>query len=129
MLSLSWRMIIFLAACGCLVLPMADTVHGQDQPDAAKPGQIDYLRDIKPIFLQHCAACHGAEAQGSWSTDAPALAGMSDWYLARQLENYRAGIRGVEEGDHYGYQMTSMVKAMRTEDQQNDVIAYINTLR
>lgn len=65
MSSFSWRMIICLAACGCLALPMADTVRGQDQPNAAAPGQIDYLRDIKPIFLQHCAACHGGLKQNA----------------------------------------------------------------
>ena len=65
MSSFSWRMMICLAACGCLALPMTDTVHGQDQPKAAAPGQVDYLRDIKPIFLQHCTACHGGLKQNA----------------------------------------------------------------
>lgn len=81
------------------------------------------------IYQANCASCHGADASGSWATDAPALARMDDWYIARQLENYREGIRGHHRDDDYGYQMTSMVKAMRTQQQQNDVISYINTLR
>lgn len=81
------------------------------------------------IYDANCAACHGPDGKGSWATDAPALAGMSDWYLAQQLNSYRAGIRGLHDADDYGYQMVSMVKAMRTAQQQDDVIAYINTLR
>lgn len=81
------------------------------------------------IYTANCAACHGADGKGSWATDAPALAGMDDWYLALQLDNYRSGVRGAHREDDYGYQMTSMVKAMRTQQQQDDVIAYINTLR
>jgi cytochrome c oxidase subunit II len=81
------------------------------------------------IYEANCAACHGADGKGSWATDAPALAGMDDWYLNLQLNNYRAGIRGHHDADDYGYQMVSMVKAMRTEQQQNDVITYINSLR
>lgn len=81
------------------------------------------------IYSANCASCHGADGKGSWATDAPALAGMDDWYLAVQLENYRNGVRGAHRDDDYGYQMTSMVKAMRTQQQQDDVIAYINTLR
>jgi cytochrome c oxidase subunit II len=81
------------------------------------------------IYENNCAACHGADGRGSWATDAPALSGTDDWYLAMQLNNYKAGIRGHHQGDEYGYQMVSMVKAMRTEQQQNDVIQYINSLR
>lgn len=81
------------------------------------------------IYEANCAACHGSDGKGSWATDAPALAGMDDWYLSHQLNNYRAGIRGHHDSDDYGYQMVSMVKAMRTEQQQNDVITYINSLR
>lgn len=128
-------------SAGQMMAPMAAMVNSEEArlnvaayieslPDEPAPATVegDAERGMR-IYSANCAACHGAEAQGSWSTDAPALAGMSDWYLARQLNNYRDGIRGGEDGDHYGYQMTSMVKAMRTEAQQNDVIAYINTLR
>jgi mono/diheme cytochrome c family protein len=31
------------------------------QPGAAGP--VDYVRDVKPIFARHCAACHGPDKQ------------------------------------------------------------------
>src|SRR5690606_27440975 len=36
-----------------------------------------------------CAYCHGARGQGIEHMNAPRLAGMSDWYLVRQLENFK----------------------------------------
>ena len=53
---------------------------------------------------------------------------MTDWYLARQLQNYKDGIRGNHPGDPYGYQMNMMVDILPDEQAINDVIAYINTL-
>ena len=53
---------------------------------------------------------------------------MNDWYLARQLQNFKSGVRGVHPEDEYGFQMTSMVQALADEQAINDVVAYINTL-
>ncbi|MEC9086505.1 MAG: c-type cytochrome, partial [Pseudomonadota bacterium] len=43
---------------------------------------------------RYCTTCHGTDGRGNEGTEAPRLAGMEDWYLRRQLENFRAGIRG-----------------------------------
>ncbi|WP_428100359.1 c-type cytochrome [Candidatus Rariloculus sp.] len=75
-----------------------------------------------------CGFCHGAEGQGVWSTNAPRLAGMSDWYLAAQLENFKQGIRGGHEADIYGYQMYMMANILKDENAISDIIAHINTL-
>ena len=61
----SQRIAILLAASLCLGSLTNNTVCGQDQAAAAAPGKIDYLRDIKPIFLQHCTACHGGLKQNA----------------------------------------------------------------
>jgi len=81
------------------------------------------------IYNANCAACHGREGQGSWATDAPSLAGMSDWYILTQLRNFKAEIRGAHAEDDYGEQMVSFSTAMRNEEQLNDVVSYLNTLR
>ena len=75
-----------------------------------------------------CAACHGTAGQGIWSTNAPRLAGMSDWYLARQLHNFQQGIRGGHPQDFYGAQMGLMAKILTDEQAINDVLAYVHTL-
>jgi len=75
-----------------------------------------------------CSACHGTRGQGVWSTNAPRLALMSDWYLVRQLQNFQQGIRGTHPDDFYGAQMAQLSKIARDGQAANDVVAYINTL-
>ncbi len=81
------------------------------------------------IYERNCAACHLDNGAGTWYTDAPKLAGMSDWYFVTQISNFRAGIRGLHPQDAYGEQMVSMATAMSGLEEINDVAAYINTLR
>jgi cytochrome c oxidase subunit 2 len=76
-----------------------------------------------------CSVCHGANGMGRWGTNAPRLAGMSDWFLARQLLNFRERIRGSHAEDIYGDQMYMMAASLQGEEAVNDVVAYINTLR
>ena len=83
----------------------------------------------KQYFDATCGICHAEDGSGVWAVNAPSLAGMSDWYLAKQLDNYKKGIRGHHREDDYGYQMVSMVTALKDEKAINDVVAYINTLR
>jgi cytochrome c oxidase subunit 2 len=75
-----------------------------------------------------CAYCHGSNGMGIQSTNAPRLAGSSDWYMARQLGNFKTGVRGAHPEDYYGFQMGLMGITLRDEQAINDVIAYINTL-
>lgn len=75
-----------------------------------------------------CAACHGADGQGNQALNAPRLAGQSDWYLVRQLEAFKAGIRGTNPLDSLGAQMRPMALILPDDQAIRDVVAYINTL-
>lgn len=81
------------------------------------------------IYDRNCKACHLENGAGTWYTDAPALAGMSDWYFVNQINNFRQKIRGDHPNDLYGEQMVSMATAMANQDEVEDVAAYLNTLR
>jgi cytochrome c oxidase subunit 2 len=83
----------------------------------------------RPIFESTCGVCHNADGQGVWAVNAPKLAGMTDWYLVRQLQNFKNGVRGTHPADEYGFQMNLMVSALKDDAAINDVVAYINTLR
>ncbi len=76
-----------------------------------------------------CVACHGANGEGNVSLNAPRLSGQYDWYIKRQLENFKAGIRGTDPKDIYGAQMRPMSMILATDEQVNDVTAYIGTLK
>ncbi len=95
-------------------------------------GPVSVAGDVdrgEKIYASNCAVCHGRRGEGIWSTNAPRLAQMDDWYIATQLENFRRGIRGGHPQDRYGAQMAMMADVVSNERMQNDVIAYINTLR
>ncbi len=79
-------------------------------------------------LYHNCASCHGSEGEGIWALNAPRLANMSDWYLARQLQNFQQRVRGGHEHDYYGWQMATMADSLKNERSINDVVAYINTL-
>jgi cytochrome c oxidase subunit 2 len=125
---------------GVQMAPMARTLvnaesvenvlaHVATLPDtAAAPSVLGDAERGRAIFTT-CAVCHGREGEGRWGTNAPRLAGMSDWYLARQLTNFRERIRGGHEADIYGDQMHMLAASLKDEQAISDVVAYINTLR
>jgi cytochrome c553 len=76
-----------------------------------------------------CAACHGANAEGNEQMAGPALVGQSDWYLVRQINNYKNNLRGYDPKDIYGNQMKPMAATLPSDQVINDVVAYINSLR
>jgi cytochrome c oxidase subunit 2 len=96
---------------------------------AAKTGALlgDVERGAK--LYGTCQSCHGVEGQGIWALNAPRLSGQDDWYLKRQLQNYKNGVRGTHPSDLYGKQMTLLSGMLRSEQDINDVVAYINQLK
>lgn len=75
-----------------------------------------------------CASCHGFKAEGNQLVNAPALAGQADWYLLRQIRNFRAGIRGADAADTHGNVMAQMTQGLDSEEKMADIVAYIGTL-
>jgi cytochrome c oxidase subunit 2 len=83
----------------------------------------------KNYYNMICGACHGTGAVGIKALFSPRLVGLQDWYLERQLNNFRAGIRGKEAGDTYGAQMQQIAEAIPDDQTVKDIIAYINSLQ
>ena len=75
-----------------------------------------------------CSACHGLQAEGRLALNAPKLSGQDPQYLKKQLQNYKAGIRGTHEADIYGAQMQPMAATLVNDAMIDNVIAYIGTL-
>ncbi|CAM2069010.1 Cytochrome c4 [Sulfidibacter corallicola] len=76
-----------------------------------------------------CIACHGADGHGMKALNSPQIAGQEDWYLERQLKNYKDGIRGSDPKDTFGMQMRPMAMTLTSDQAIADVIAYIKTLK
>lgn len=75
-----------------------------------------------------CRACHGTNGEGNEVLNSPPLAGMPAWYTARQLRNFKDGIRGDHPDDTYGQQMAPMAKMLPTDDDIDNVSAYLEQL-
>jgi cytochrome c oxidase subunit 2 len=75
-----------------------------------------------------CKSCHGEQGEGIWALNAPRLEGLDDWYLKRQIQNYKSGVRGAHPSDLYGKQMTLLAGMLRSERDIDAIVAYINQL-
>ena len=62
----------------------------------------------EPLDYRYCTTCHGTDGRGNEAVQAPRLAGMEAWYLTRQLQHFRAGIRGTHSQDTAGLAMQPM---------------------
>ena len=76
-----------------------------------------------------CASCHGANGEGNKALNSPALAGQNDWYIVRQLYNFKNGIRGADPKDSYGQQMRPMAMTLPSDAAIINIAAYISTLK
>ena len=118
-----------------MVLPLIDDAAVENViayigslPDDPAPATVTGDIEHGAELYSGCTVCHGSDGGGSYGTFAPRVAGMTDWYLVRQLQNFRAGIRGSHRMDNLGKQMGLMSKQLGDDDAINDVVAYINTL-
>ena len=57
-----------------------------------------------------CLPCHAENGQGSTPDHAPKISGQHDWYIARQLENFRNDFRGSGEHERWAKQMNFHIK-------------------
>ena len=94
--------------------PTVATISG----DVARGGSI----------YENCSHCHGDNGEGIEAMNGPVAAGMSDWYMSTQLQNFKSGVRGSHSEDFYGDQMMLLAAILQDETAINDVVAYINTL-
>jgi len=78
----------------------------------------------EPFNDRYCTTCHGTDGQGNEGVQAPRLAGMEDWYLRRQLENFRAGIRGTHPMDIEGIAMQPMAVKL-TDESIDDIVEWV----
>lgn len=79
-------------------------------------------------LYQLCAQCHGPQAQGQELALAPSIAGLEEWYLVRQLENFRGGLRGVHPDDLGGLRMYPMSLTLKKDEDIRAVAAYVASL-
>ena len=65
-----------------------------------------------PVHWKLCSTCHGENGHGNKAIHAPAIAGLPDWYVQRQLEKFRTNVRGAHPDDVEGHLMRPMARAL-----------------
>jgi cytochrome c553 len=79
--------------------------------------------------LSYCTVCHGAHGNGNPAIRAPKIAGMEPWYIRRQLEAFRAGMRGTHPDDAAGHEMQPVGIRLRDESAIEEAIAYVASFK
>lgn len=102
-----------------MILTLIAGVSGPAQAQDAAAGEASFVI---------CKTCHGPNGEGQKALNAPALAGQFDWYIVRQLQNFKAGIRGAHKDDIYGSQMRPMAMTLADDNAVKNVASYIKTL-
>ena len=88
-------------------------------------GGADASDDVDYSF---CTVCHGTHGNGNPAINAPKIAGIEPWYLKRQLEHFRAGLRGTHAADIPGAEMQPVAQQLDDMAVQK-VAAYIATFQ
>lgn len=125
---------------GMRMYPMARTLNGESDVDAvtkhvAAMPHVASAETIKGHVIKGkktfvvCATCHGQNAEGNQTLNAPPLAGASDWYLVKQLQNFKHKVRAFDPArDPIGASMAPNAAGLSDDDMLN-VVAYINTFK
>lgn len=102
---------LFWSLALCTVLPLKTAVADVDHDN------YDH---------RFCMTCHGTDGQGNESIDAPRLAGMERWYLERQMDLFRDGLRGTHPEDLTGQEMQPMAEVL-SDEELDDILDWIET--
>ncbi|MCE9518697.1 MAG: c-type cytochrome [Verrucomicrobia bacterium] len=79
------------------------------------------------LFQNLCAQCHGAKGEGNLLVKSPSIAGLPEWYLQAQIENFLAGRRGFHPQDPDG-QIMRTISQVLNPGQTKQVIEYVSHL-
>ena len=75
-----------------------------------------------------CVPCHGPQGAGNPDIGAPTIAGLPQWYMQRQLEKFRDGLRGAHPDDIPGLRMRPMAVSLNDEGDIASVAEYVAAL-
>ena len=107
--------VTILASCA-LALTLAFTASADTQHERGRK------------LYNLCAQCHGEQGLGDQLFLAPAISGLDQWYVLRQLEKFRSGVRGTHFDDIAGMRMRPMALTLRSQEDVAAVAAYVAQL-
>lgn len=82
--------------------------------------------EVAVALYEPCAACHGDNGAGMVELASPALAGMSEAQLLRQLRLFASLRRGAHPADVRGAQMAAMAKTLPDDAARQAVACHVS---
>jgi cytochrome c553 len=79
-------------------------------------------------LFETCSPCHGPEGAGNPAIQAPAIAGLPQWYIEAQLTSFQQGWRGKHAQDLPGLRMRPMAVTLNREGDIPSVAEYVSAL-
>jgi cytochrome c553 len=79
-------------------------------------------------LFETCVPCHNSDGSGNPEVGAPNIAGMKQWYVERELQKFRAGVRGMQFNDVEGMRMRPMSLSLTSDDDVKAVARYVESL-
>jgi len=102
-------LVLLLAAQACELHP---------EPGIAKGEEL----------FEACSPCHGEAGVGNPDIEAPAIAGLPQWYLEEQLNAFQRRWRGMHHADLAGLRMRPMAETLNKEGDIVSVAEYVALL-
>jgi cytochrome c553 len=109
------------------LLPFLVILIGGLTLSGCRLGTTDAATRGQEVF-ETCVPCHNSDGSGNPAVGAPNIAGMKGWYVERELEKFRAGVRGMQFNDVEGLRMQPMALSLASEDDVKAVARYVESL-
>lgn len=79
-------------------------------------------------LFENCAPCHGAAGTGNAEIEAPAIAGLPQWYIEEQLTSFQQGWRGRHADDLAALRMRPMAETLNRDGDIASVAGWVAAL-
>ena len=106
-----------------VLLLMGASLQGLAAPAPSPP-----CPEVAAALYAPCAACHGNAGAGKNELSSPAIAGLSEAQLVRQLRHFVTGQRGAHPADTNGSQMAAMAKTLSDDAALKAVACHVARL-
>lgn len=80
-------------------------------------------------LFETCVPCHEADASGNPEIQAPAIAGLPQWYIEEQLHAFQQGWRGKHPDDYAGLRMRPMAVTLNRDGDIESVAEYVSSMQ
>ncbi len=79
-------------------------------------------------IFELCVSCHGPEGHGESMFNAPAIAGLPEWYVKGALQKFKSGLRGTHAADISGMAMRPMAMSLHNDADIETIAAYVSRM-